>query len=416
MTESQRLAINNSIDDLRSTKPMRRIISGDVGSGKSVVQYCCAAATQMSGYQAAVMTPNGQLARQLFNQFKEYYPDVPVHYLGGLTGRKSVDLSSKPVLIGTTAVMHFVERNNVELDLIMLDEQQKAGQEQKDSLLAPHTNFMELSATPIPKSMALLLFANTSVSQIFPHCTKDIRSLIVNTSKKADMFRKVRSVIAGGGKASIVFSKIEADTVDDGEDDTAEERAPRKALMEAKDQWEALFPGRVAVLHGRLKEKERITELERFERGEADVLLTTTVIEIGINIPRLELMVVHNPEALGASQLHQLRGRLTRHGEATGWFFMYVENALPKSTIKRLVSVRETNDGFELANKDLELRGFGDVIGGGTRQHGRTIGLFRNRDINPKSLEPYLQSLARTGGFAEALERVKPDFEPESAY
>ena len=410
LSDSQRIAINDTLADLATSRPSRRLISGDVGSGKSIIQFACAAAAQLSGYQVAIMTPNGQLSRQLFRVFQSFYPRVPAHYLGAGSGRHQIDLEKKPILIGTTSVMHFVARSGIELDLAMLDEQQKAGQEQKDALLAPHTNFIELTATPIPKSMALLLFANTAVSQIYQHCNKDIRTFIVNTSHRKQMFAALNDVILKGGKACVVYTKIEEDIEEEGDDNfDQDDRQPRKALEGAFDQWNARFPGKVSVLHGRMKEKDKIAALEQFENGGPGILLTTTVIEIGIDIKGLQLMVINNPEVFGASQLHQLRGRLVRDGGATGWFFMYVENAIPQRTMKRLVSVRETNDGFALANSDLELRGFGDVIGG-PRQHGKTIGLFRNRDINPKSLQPYLESLARTGGFDEALERAQPEF------
>lgn len=406
MSDSQIKAIVDTLRDLRSLKPLRRIASGDVGSGKSIVQFVLAAIVQKCGYRVAIMTPNGILAKQLIREFQATYPTIPVLYLGSGAAPKTVP-EDNPVLIGTTSVIHFVVKHDYQLDLISIDEQQKVGVDQKEAVLAEHTNLLECTATPIPKSMALTLFADTAVSQIYPHTQKQIKSAVVGPDQRQQMFSLIKQQVGAGHKVCIVFAKIEPKPLEDNDEEADQ---TRKALRHARELWEKHFPGQVVELHGGLKEKEKEQAFNRLLNDEAKIVLATTILEIGANIPNLRVMVVHDPDMYGASQLHQLRGRLVRAGEGVAHFMMYLDRTISRKAKLRLETVCSTLDGFELAHKDLEQRGFGDVVGGGTRQHGKTYGLFINRDISPKSLVPYLNALSQTGSFQAALDRERPVF------
>ena len=378
LSESQLSAVLDMVKELQSEYQMRRLLSGDVGSGKSIVQFALAAIVQRSGYQVAMTTPNGLLARQLYDEFQLAYPNIPIVFIGK-NGNKKPDMSKKPVLVGTTAVLHFVRKKSVTLDFVTMDEEQKFGADQKAGLTGNSTNYAACTATAIPKSMGALLFSDMEISRIFPHCGKDIKTLIFSPLQRGRLFAAIQSYVDKQKKVAIIFGRINAD------DDTPS----LNALTEAEEKWQKAFPGQCISLHGQMTEDEKEQAKEKIVSGEKNILLATTIVEIGMNIPGLEMIVTTSPELLGVSTHHQIRGRLCRAG-GSGIYVMYCSSRPSESTMQRMNMVRSTLDGFKLAEMDMQNRGFGDVLTDGKRQHGKTESLFHNIDLRSSNFIKHL--------------------------
>lgn len=407
LSDSQQTAIKEIRDDLRSEYPMNRLVSGDVGSGKTIIQLMAVAMTHLGGGLACIVTPNGVLAKQLYADFQSVYPDIPAHYLGsGGKPTKWLDTESKPVFIGTTAVIHFAEKNGISFDLVAFDEQQKVGTGQREALIGgtleeSQTNLMQSTATCIPQTLGMILCASMSLSRIYPHAQKDITSRIVYSRDRPQMMAVAKEILNSGGKIAVVHSQIKENS------DSKSDR--QRIVLEKKLQaWHTAFPGICEALHGGMADKEKEEALARMISGKSKILLSTTVIEIGINIPNLQLVAVYDADVYGVSQLHQIRGRLVREG-GKGFFFMCVNSNIGDEALERLQNVVNTMDGFVLADADMRARGFGDLLENGTRQHGKSSSLFTNIDISPDTLQVFTDHINQTGEVSTAMDIINQD-------
>ncbi|HET9483845.1 MAG TPA: ATP-dependent DNA helicase RecG, partial [Xanthomonadales bacterium] len=379
LTGAQRRALAEIDRDLAAGPPMLRLVQGDVGSGKTVVAALAALAVVDAGMQAAVMAPTEVLAEQHYRNFSRWLEPLGlrVAWLAGkVKGRARANAlaavaSDADLVVGTHALMQEGVSFRA-LALAIVDEQHRFGVHQRLALrdkgagTTPHQ--LVMTATPIPRTLAMTAYADLDASVIdeLPPGRKPIVTVALANAKRGDIVERIRVACAEGRQAYWVCTLIE-------ESDLLEAQAAEAA-------WQALveaLPGiRVGLVHGRLKASEKQAAMDAFARGETQVLVATTVIEVGVDVPNASLMVIENAERLGLSQLHQLRGRVGR-GEAASSCALLYQPPLSAAAKERLAIMRETNDGFRIAEKDLELRGPGELLG--TRQTGEAG--FRVADL-----------------------------------
>jgi ATP-dependent DNA helicase RecG len=362
LTEHQERAIGEIDADLERTMPMQRLLQGDVGSGKTVVALYALLRAVESGRQGALMAPTETLAEQHFLTL-----DEPCRQLGVtcalLTGSVKHDVNSD-IVVGTHALIQKgVELSN--LAVAVVDEQHRFGVEQRKALTegrSPHV--LHMTATPIPRTLALTLYGNLSVSEIAkpPADRKPIVTAWVSQEKSSEAYARLRKHLDAGRQAYVVCPLIE-------ESETSQARA---AEAEAERLRRAELRGyRVGLLHGRLRPAERRELMAQFKAHELDVLVATTVIEVGVDVPNATIMIVQEADRFGLAQLHQLRGRVGRGAEQS--YCLLISRAredLTETALRRLEALVRTTDGFELAEEDLEIRGGGQLRG--TRQSGLT--------------------------------------------
>lgn len=399
LTGAQERVFGEIARDLSSTKPMHRLVQGDVGSGKTVVAAMSAMVAIENGFQVAVMAPTEILAEQHYRQFQRWLTPLGIRcalLLGkqGAKERKVIqqDLSSGQVhvAIGTHALI----QDDVEfkkLGFVIIDEQHRFGVKQRARLKAKGTNpeLLTMTATPIPRTLALTLHGDLDVSEIdeLPPGRKPIETKLVGGGDKRQLYAFIREQITFGRQAYIVFPLIEE----------SETLAAKAATIEYEKLRNAIFPEiSIGLMHGKLKPQEKDQVMEAFRAGEFKILVSTTVIEVGVDVPNATVMVIENADRFGLAQLHQLRGRVGRGGEKSYCFL--AADSRSEQTRQRLGIMCQTNDGFVIAEKDLELRGPGEFLG--VRQSGMPDLALANIVDDAKILE-----LARN----VAIEIVKED-------
>ena len=371
LTNAQRRAIEQAVTDMTSGRSMNRLCQGDVGSGKTMVAAACVWFAAQSGWQSALMAPTEILARQHYENLAPLFARFGLRcaLLTGSTRAKerreilagladgSIDLC-----IGTHALLT-EDVQYARLGLVITDEQHRFGVDQRAALskkaASPH--ILVLSATPIPRTLALIIYGDLDVSVIdeLPPGRQRVDTFAVNESYRQRLNGFIRRQVAQGHQVFIVCPLIAEDNQLPDE---------RKAVAAYADKLRReVFPDlRIAVLHGRMKAREKEAVMAAFAAGESDILVSTTVVEVGVDVPNASLMVVENAERFGLSQLHQLRGRVGR-GSAKSWCIL-LSDSENEDTRRRLRVLTETNDGFKISEEDLKLRGPGDFFG--QRQHG----------------------------------------------
>jgi len=365
LTEAQKRVLRTIDSDLTGPHPLNRLIQGDVGSGKTVVAVIAALRAVENGYQAALMAPTEVLAEQHYrtlNKFLEPLQIEPVLLIGKLNARAKRQAAEKIssgqalIAVGTHAlIQEHVEF--ADLGLVIIDEQHRFGVNQRLALRqkGDHTDCLVMTATPIPRSLALTLYGDLDVSTIdqMPAGRKKISTHIVGENKRADMQRFIGRRIAEGEQAYVVCPRIE-------EDEQTEQAAAEQWYARYRDE---IFPElRVVLLHGRMKSEDKEEAMRAFETGEAQVLVGTTVIEVGIDVAAATVIVIEGAERFGLSQLHQLRGRVGR-SHRQGWCLLVPSPDARGESLERLSILEATSDGFKISEEDLRLRGPGDFFG-----------------------------------------------------
>ena len=369
-TGAQRRATAEICTDMQGETPMNRLLQGDVGSGKTLVAAAAAYLARQNGWQAALMAPTEVLARQhaitLQNMLQPFGVKVALLSGGMKAAPRRAALAAiaggeADLVVGTHAVIS----QNVEfakLGLAIVDEQHRFGVRQRGLLAdkANHPHILVMSATPIPRTLGLLLYGDLDISVLdeLPPGRQPVKTRAVTGDKREAMYGFLRNEIAAGHQVYIVCPRVE-------EGDGGDELQSVKAYYQ--DVAKALLPGcKVGLMHGKLKPAEKEKVMAAFKAGELDALVSTTVIEVGVDVPNATVMVIENAERYGLSALHQLRGRVGR-GTGESWCFL-VSDHEGKATGERLHFLCHTQDGFEIAKYDLEHRGPGDFFG--SRQHG----------------------------------------------
>lgn len=370
LTGAQKKVLREIRQDMKKPTPMYRLLQGDVGSGKTIVALVTMLIAIENGYQAALMAPTEILAEQHYLHFHHMLEDlhVTVKLLIGAPKTKErlellEDISSGDcdIVIGTHALIQEAVTFK-KLGLIVIDEQHRFGVAQRSLIFDKGANpdVLIMTATPIPRTLSLTVYGDLDVSRIdeMPAGRKKIITSWRYADKRQDIYEFVRSKLELGQQAYIVFPLIE--------------ESEKLDLRAATESYEHLSKtvfthNKIALLHGRMKSEEKDDIMATFKRGEIQVLVSTTVIEVGVDVPAATIMVIENAERFGLTQLHQLRGRVGRGAEQS-YCIMIADSRLTDDARKRLDTMKETTDGFKIAEVDLELRGPGEFFG--TRQHG----------------------------------------------
>ena len=353
--------------DLSGQALMSRLIQGDVGSGKTILAFLAMIMTAENGYQAVLMAPTEVLARQHFQAMEKLLQEQqidfchPILLTGSDTAKekreKSALIASKEanLVIGTHAlIQEKVQYNN--LGLVITDEQHRFGVKQREALttMGNPPNVLVMSATPIPRTLAIIIYGDLDISVIdeLPAQRLPIKNCVVDTSYRSKAYSFMAKQISQGRQVYVICPMVEESEGMDGEN-----------VLDYTMKLRNVFPPeiKVAALHGKMKAKEKNAIMEAFAAGEIQILVSTTVVEVGVNVPNATVMMVENAERFGLAQLHQLRGRVGRGEYQSYCIFMQGSDA--KETSKRLEILRKSNDGFYIAGEDLKLRGPGDLFG-----------------------------------------------------
>jgi ATP-dependent DNA helicase RecG len=362
LTGDQDKVFGDILKDFGSGHPMMRMVQGDVGCGKTVVAYLASRVVTQLGYQVALMCPTEALAQQHFESFKEMAPEISIELLLGstkakekkalLTKLKNGDIN---IIIGTHALFQDTVIFH-KLGLAIIDEQHKFGVEQRLRLVAKGegTHSLIMTATPIPRTLSLAQYGDLDISSIktMPAGRKGIKTRITEKQNYAKYVEFVKSRLMQKEQAYFVFPAIE-------ESETMDLQNVKESLKKYQASFKAF---KVEMLHGKMKPEEKQKVVQDFRDQKIHILISTSVIEVGINIPNSTIMSIYNPERFGLSSLHQLRGRVGR-GEKAGFCFLVLDKDLPPDSYHRLEVIEQNLDGFVIAEEDLKFRGEGDLFG-----------------------------------------------------
>ena len=370
LTGAQKRVIKEIRKDMGSGRQMNRLLQGDVGSGKTLVALMSMLIALDNGYQACMMAPTEILAAQHYETIRQFLFGMNVRVellMGSVKGKKREEIlkglltGEVQILIGTHAVLEHTV-NFASLGMVVIDEQHRFGVAQRAKLWAKNTcppHVLVMTATPIPRTLAMTLYGDLDVSVIdeLPPGRKPIQTIHQFDNRRASLYAGIRKQIGEGRQVYIVYPLIKES-----------EKIDIKNLEEGYEHVCAEFPEcKVSKVHGQMKPVEKDAEMQRFVNGETQIMVATTVIEVGVNVPNASVMVIENAERFGLSQLHQLRGRVGR-GADQSYCILVTSYKLSEETRKRLEIMVQTNDGFEIAEADLKLRGPGDLEG--TQQSG----------------------------------------------
>ncbi|MBL7852340.1 MAG: ATP-dependent DNA helicase RecG [Cyclobacteriaceae bacterium] len=415
LTEAQKRVIREIYNDMKSGRQMNRLLQGDVGSGKTIVAFICMLLVIGGDAQAALMAPTEILAQQHFQNLQKYAAPmkVSIALLTGSTKRSArkeiheqLESGQLKILIGTHALLEEEVKFN-RLGLAIVDEQHRFGVAQRSKLWQKNTEIyphvLVMTATPIPRTLAMTLYGDLDVSVIdeLPKGRKPIKTTHQFDSHRLQVNAFLRSQIDAGRQVYIVYPLIEES-----------EKLDLKHLMDGYESISRAFPDlAISILHGQMKTEAKDYEMARFQRGETKIMVATTVIEVGVDVPNASVMVIESAERFGLSQLHQLRGRVGRGAEQS-YCILMTSYKLSAEARLRMNTMVKTNNGFEIAETDLELRGPGDLMG--TQQSGLLDLLIADLGKDGKILS---DAREEASALLEAdPELVKPENSPIKAH
>ena len=374
LTNGQAAAVDEIFINLHSPHRMNRLLQGDVGSGKTAVALAGIFMAVKSGYQAAMIAPTEVLARQNASLIEKYFPDFSCAALTGSTSAAEKKAVKKGLASGEIKIVcgtHAVIRDDVafrSLGFVVCDEQHRFGVAQRANLSdkGEGCDVLIMSATPIPRTLSLIFYGDLDITTIKdkPAKRREISTSVIPEKKYADMLKYVAGQAKLGNRTYFVCPKIEGD-----------EEGTVMSVTELYENLKKEMPEvKIALLHGRMKEKEKNAVMSAFKDGEYDCLVSTTVVEVGVDVPEATVMIIYNAERFGLSQLHQLRGRVGR-GDRQSYCFLLCGSDTEEAR-ERLAVIKNETDGFKIAEADLKIRGGGDFMG--TRQSGKMLGEIKN--------------------------------------
>ena len=364
LTGSQQLSLREIVDDFISENPMNRMIQGDVGCGKTIVSILASSIVVDNDYQVGIMAPTDLLSKQLYKNFKSHFEAIGIKcslLVGSLKPKdkdkvlKDIKLGKSNIIIGT----HALFQNDVKfhnLGFVVIDEQHRFGVNQRQKLLSKSTNpnLMAMTATPIPRTLAITYNGDMDLSIIdeLPKNRPDIHTSFIEKDNLSTAFNFIREKVESGGQTIIVYPLI-----------NESEKQDLSAAVESYEYLSnSIFPDlNVGLMHGQLEDENKNNEMQKFMEGDIDILVSTTVVEVGIDNPNVNVMLINNSERFGLSQLHQLRGRVGR-GSLESYCLLCSDSESPK-TKERLSIIVNSRNGFEIADEDLKLRGPGEFFG-----------------------------------------------------
>ena len=387
-TQAQQRVVHDIYQDMAKPVPMMRLIQGDVGSGKTLVAALAALNAIENGQQVVLMAPTEILAEQHYHNFKQWFTPlgINVDWLSGrLTAKnkkqryEGIKSGEITLLIGTHAV--FIDKVEfAKLGLVIIDEQHRFGVNQRLTLWqkgikqAIHPHQLIMTATPIPRTLAMTIYADLDVSIIdkLPPGRTPVTTVVIPNSRRDEIIEKVSQACLDNRQVYWVCTLVE-------ESETLDAQAAEQLLEELQQKLPHLS---IALVHGKMKSDEKQSVMQKFKEGQIQLLVATTVIEVGVDVPNASLMIIENAERLGLAQLHQLRGRVGRGSAVSHCILMY-QAPLSKVARERMEVMRQSNDGFVIAQKDLEIRGSGEILG--TRQMGvanfKVVDLMRDQHL-----------------------------------
>ncbi len=394
LTKAQVNVWNEIKKDMSSDGVMNRLVQGDVGSGKTIVAILGLLSAAVNGYQGAIMAPTEVLAKQHYEGMLELFDenDIDLNVVmltGSLTAKEKrevyevIESGKANIIVGTHALIQEAV-NYKDLALVVTDEQHRFGVRQREAISHKGKNphVLVMSATPIPRTLAIIMYGDLDISIIdeMPAGRLSIGNALVDTSYRPNAYDFIEKQVKAGRQAYIICPTVEYSEAVEGEN-----------VIEYAEKLESIFPPsiKVAYLHGRMKNDEKNKIMDAFAKNEIQVLVSTTVVEVGVNVPNATVMMVENAERFGLAQLHQLRGRVGRGSEQS--YCIFVDGSKDKSKKERLQVLCNSNDGFKIANEDLKLRGPGDFFG--VRQSGdyefRMGDILNDADVLKQAADSY---------------------------
>lgn len=363
LTGAQKRTLVEVVEDISKPSPMHRLVQGDVGSGKTLVALIAAASAAQNGLQTAIMAPTEILAEQHFKNAQKFLSclGIEVELVTGRLGTREYTSATERVRSGTATVVvgtHALIEKSVEfksLGLVIVDEQHRFGVEQRNALKKEHSpHFLVMTATPIPRTLAMTVYGDLDVSIIdeLPPGRSPIVTRKVFPTKRENVFGFVREQLAKGRQAYVIYPLVEE----------SEKMDLKNAVDEHKGLSEMYSEFKVGLLHGKMKGDEKEAVMNAFRNNEIQLLVSTTVVEVGVDVPNANIMIIEHAERFGLSQLHQLRGRVGR-GEHKSYCILMLGYALSEDALKRAEIIEGTTDGFKISEADLELRGPGEFLG-----------------------------------------------------
>lgn len=396
LTNAQKRCVNEIYRDMKSGHQMNRLLQGDVGSGKTLVALCAMLMAVESGKQAVIMAPTQILAEQHYRNFCRLLHGLDINISLRTSDKREdtmLDFSAKSgsagIIVGTHALLH--DKNAPENPgLVVIDEQHKFGVGQREKLISAgdHPDVLVMTATPIPRTLTLTFYGDLDVSVIdeLPQGREKITSVIRHPGELSKVIRFLNEELEAGRQVYIVSPLIEE----------SETRNKARSVLKELEEWKKRLPNiDIGLLHGKMAPDEKEQVMNDFKSNKINILVSTTVVEVGVDVPNATVMIVNNPENFGLSQLHQLRGRVGR-GAHRSWFILLTEIDEQDAQWKKLQIIANTLNGFELAEEDLKLRGPGDVLGTdqsglGTIQFGEWLTdmrlIYRGRELAEKILD-----------------------------
>lgn len=402
LTDAQKKVLEEIEEDLSSSKKMLRLVQGDVGCGKTIVAFISALHVVESGYQAAIMVPSELLAKQHFEKLNEYCEElgIKITLLISALSTKEKKIALEGIALGTSQIIigtHALFQEAVifsKLKLTIIDEQHRFGVKQRHELLNKSLNgessLLMLSATPIPRTLSMVNYADLDISIIDqkPQGRKFIQTCAIPLEKSQELMQKCQNIIANNEQIFWVCPLI-----------AESEKSDLVYAIHRHQELDLIFPGKVGLIHSKLSIKEKDSIMQDFSSGKINILVSTTVIEVGIDIANATVMVIEHAERFGLSQLHQLRGRVGRNNKENYCILLY-KSPIGPTAMSRINAMVNNNDGFEIAKQDLKLRGEGDLVG--TKQSGVL-------NFNVFNYEEHSHLIALASGLAKEIMKQDPE-------